>query len=298
MEIDNAILKSEGIKFGPSGNSEDFYAAGLKNSEQSAEWVKNLGLNAFEYSFGRGILMGESKAESLKNAFDEAGVQISVHAPYYTNLANPDDEMIEKTFGYILQSAKMVGLMGGKRVIFHPATQGKDERSVAVARAKDNFKRLADRIYAAGGENYIYCPETMGKLGQLGTVEEIADFCSVDEIFIPTVDFGHVNARECGSLKTKKDYARRLEYLLEKLGRKRMQNFHVHFSKIQYSNKGEIRHLNFDDQKYGPEFEPLAEALVDLDLHPVIICESAGWQDRDALAMKNIYLRVLNEKKG
>lgn len=286
------------IKFGPSGNSEDFFAAGKKTSEQSAEWVKSLGLEAFEYSFGRGVLMGDEKAASINSAFKKAGVEISVHAPYFINFANPDEEMIEKSFGYVLQSARAVRLMGGTRVIFHPATQGKDERSVAVARAKDNIKRLAEKICENGYSDCIFCPETMGKQGQIGTIEEVVDFCSTSELFLPTIDFGHVNAREQGSLKTALDYRTRLEYMIEKLGYERVKHFHVHFSKIQYGPKGELRHLNFDDQKYGPEFEPLAEALCELKLEPIIICESAGHQDKDALYMKNAYLKTSEKLKN
>ncbi len=280
------------IKFGPSGNSEAFFAAGKKNTEQSAEWVKNLGLEAFEYSFGRGVLMGEQKARSICAAFNAVGVEISVHAPYFINLANADGEMVQKSFGYVVQSANACSLMGGNRVVFHPATQGKDERVVAVGRAKDNFKRLAEKIRELSLTDCVYCPETMGKQGQIGTIEEVVDFCSVDELFLPAIDFGHVNAREQGSLKTVRDYQIRLEYMIEKLGYERVKNFHVHFSKIQYGPKGELRHLNFDDQKYGPEFEPLAEALCNLKLQPHIICESAGHQDVDALFMKNAYLKI------
>lgn len=282
------------IKFGPSGNSQAFFAAGKKSTEQSAEWVKNLGLEAFEYSFGRGVIMGDEKAESIRAAFNAAGVQISVHAPYFINLANADGEMIEKSFTYVFQSARAARLMGGKRVIFHPASQGKDERSVAVSRAADNFKRLAQKIRELGYDDCVFCPETMGKLGQIGTIEEVVEFCLTDELFLPTIDFGHVNAREQGSLKTANDYRARLEYMIEKLGYERVKHFHVHFSKIQYGPKGELRHLNFDDQKYGPLFEPLAEALVDLKLEPVIICESAGNQDADATFMKNAYYSLLN----
>ncbi|MBQ3572806.1 MAG: TIM barrel protein, partial [Clostridia bacterium] len=119
------------ILFGPSGNSDAFFEAGLKNSEQSAVWVKNLGLDAFEYSFGRGVLMSEEKALSIGKAFAENNVKISVHAPYYINFANPDPEMIEKSIGYVLKSAEMVRLMGGERIIIHPATQGKDARDLA-----------------------------------------------------------------------------------------------------------------------------------------------------------------------
>lgn len=283
------------ILFGPSGNSEGFFAAGLKNSEQSAVWVKNMGLDAFEYSFGRGVLMSEEKALSIGKAFSENNVKISVHAPYYINFSNPDPEMIDKSIGYVIKSAEMVGLMGGNRIIIHPATQGKDTRENAFARALDNFKKLTDVIYATGMDNLLYCPETMGKYAQLGTVEEITEICKIDKIYVPTVDFGHVNSREGGSLKSKEDFIKRLQFMIDELGYDRMKHFHVHFSKIQYGAKGEIRHLNFDDEVYGPEFEPLADALIDLKLEPVIICESAGRQDVDALYMKNYYFSQLNK---
>ena len=283
------------ILFGPSGNSEGFFAAGLKNSEQSAVWVKNMGLDAFEYSFGRGVLMSEEKALSIGKAFSENNVKISVHAPYYINFSNPDPEMIDKSIGYVIKSAEMVGLMGGNRIIIHPATQGKDTRENAFARALDNFKKLTDVIYATGMDNLLYCPETMGKYAQIGTVEEITEICKIDKIYVPTVDFGHVNSREGGSLKSKEDFIKRLQFMIDELGYDRMKHFHIHFSKIQYGAKGEIRHLNFDDEVYGPEFEPLADALIDLKLEPVIICESAGMQDVDALYMKNYYFSQLNK---
>lgn len=277
------------IKFGPSGNDEEFYAAGYKHSEQSALYVKNKGLDCFEYSFGRGVNMGESKAISIGEAFQKADVEISVHAPYFINFSNPDDEMVQKSYGYVLDSAKVLTLMGGERLVFHPAAQGKAEREAAVSLCEDRLKILRDYIYLNGLENLKFCPETMGKLGQIGTVEEITRFCLIDKIYTPCVDFGHVNAREGGSLKTVADYKERLEYMIDKLGYERMDSFHVHFSKIQYGAKGEIKHLTFDDVVYGPEFEPLAVALKELNLHPYIVSESAGTQSRDALSMKNIY---------
>ncbi len=284
------------ILFGPSGNSQNFFDAGLKTTEQSAVWVKEKGLDAFEYSFGRGVLMSEERALSIGNAFKENEVKISVHAPYYVNFANPDEEMIQRSIGYVIKSAEMVELMQGNRVVIHPASQGKDIREIAVNRAIDNFKRLTDVIYSSGMDKIFYCPETMGKLGQIGTIEEITEICKVDKIFIPTVDFGHVNSRERGSLQTKEDYKVRLSYMIDQLGFEKMKHFHVHFSKIQYGAKGEIRHLNFDDEKYGPNFEPLAEALVELNLEPVVICESAGNQDEDAKYMKNCYFSKFNKK--
>lgn len=277
------------IKFGPSGNSVAFREAGFTASEDSATWVKEKGLDCFEYSFGRGVNLSDEKALSIGESFKKAGIEISVHAPYYVNFANPEDANAEKSYEYIIQSAKKVRLMGGNRVIFHPASQGKARREDAVALTTERLKILRDKIYEQNLEDVLFCPETMGKAGQIGTVEEITEFCKIDEIYIPTVDFGHVNARECGSLKTEKDYSDRLNYMIDNLGFEKMKHFHVHFSKIEYSAKGEVRHLTFEDTVYGPEFQPLASALKKLRLEPVIICESAGTQDDDAVKMQQIY---------
>lgn len=277
------------IKFGPSGNSIAFSEAGYKTSEQSAVWVKNMGLTCFEYSFGRGVNLSDEKALSIANAFNNAGVEISVHAPYYINLANPEEESAIKSYRYILDSARKCKLMGGKRVVFHPASQGKMDRESAVALTEKRLYTLRDLIYQEGLDDVIFCPETMGKLGQIGTIEEITRFCKIDRVFVPAVDFGHVNARENGSLKTEQDYMSRLEYMINELGYEKMQNFHIHFSKIEYTLKGEVRHLTFEDEVYGPEFLPLAKALKKLNLYPYVICESAGTQDKDALTMQKLY---------
>ncbi len=280
------------IKFGPSGNSASFYAAGYEHTEDAAAYVREMGLDCFEYSFGRGVRMSEQKARSIGAAFAEKGIEISVHAPYFINFANPDDEMAAKSYGYVLDSAKMLRAMGGTRIVFHPAAQGKDAREIAVMRAEDRLKILRDDIYLNGLQDMMFCPETMGKLAQIGTPEEIARFCLVDKVFTPCVDFGHVNAREQGSLKTEDDYRRLLEYLIEKLGYDRMKHFHVHFSKIMYGAKGEIKHLTFADDVYGPEFGPLAKVLKELALEPYIVSESDGTQAEDALQMKRIYESV------
>ena len=277
------------IKFGPSGNSESFFAAGYSHTEEAASYVKDMGLDCFEYSFGRGVRMGEEKARSIGKAFADEGVELSVHAPYFINFANPDDEMAAKSYGYVLDSAKMCRAMGGRRIVFHPAAQGKDTRGTAVSRAEDRLKMLRDYIYLNGMQDMMFCPETMGKFAQIGTPEEIARFCLVDEVFTPCIDFGHVNARGQGSLRTEADYRALLEGFLERLGYERMKHFHAHFSKIMYGAKGEIKHLTFADERYGPEFEPLAAVLKELRLEPYVVSESDGTQAEDALAMKRIY---------
>ena len=280
------------IKFGPSGNSESFYAMGYKHTEQAAKYVKDFGLDCFEYSFGRGVNMSEGKAVSIGEAFAAENIEISVHAPYFINFANPSDEAAQKSYGYVLDSAKYTKLFGGKRVVFHPAAQGKAARADAVALTAERLKMLRDYIYMNGYEDMYFCPEVMGKLAQIGTLEEVVQLCKTDPVFVPCIDFGHLNAREQGSLKTVDDYKTRLEYMIGELGFERVKNFHVHFSKIMYGGKGEIKHLTFADDVYGPEFEPLAVALKELKLEPYIVSESDGTQAEDARTMKEIYNRV------
>lgn len=279
------------IKFGPSGNSQSFIDEKHKGTEEAAKWCFERNLDYYEYSFGRGVNISPEKAKIIGDAFKKYDIGLSVHAPYFINLATTEEDKAENSYGYILKSAEMMRIMQGNRVIFHPASQGKMSRSEAVSKTLDRIKILRDRIYLNGYEDMLFCPETMGKLGQIGTIEEIVEFCKVDKCFIPTVDFGHVNARENGTLNTVNDYKDRLEYMISELGFEKMQHFHVHFSKIQYSAKGEIRHLTFEDDVYGPDFEPLAIALKELKLEPVIICESAGTQAEDAMQMKSTYFQ-------
>jgi len=277
------------IKFGPSGNCESFYAEGYSHTEQSAKFVKDRGLDCFEYSFGRGVRMTDAKALSIGEAFAREGVEISAHAPYFVNFSNPDDEMAQKSYGYVLDTAKVLKLMGGKRVVFHPAAQGKATREEAVALCEERMKILRDLVYENGLQDMIFCPETMGKLAQIGTVEEITRFCKIDPIYVPCIDFGHINARERGSLKTMEDYQDRLQYMIDELGYERMKHFHMHFSKIMYSAKGEVKHLTFEDEVFGPEFEPLSQVLKTLQLEPYIVSESSGTQAEDAKYMKKVY---------
>lgn len=280
------------IKFGPSGNSLRFYQEGHKSSVDAPKWIAEQGLDLYEYSFGKGITIGDVKANEIGQKGREYGVEISVHAPYYINLANPLDEMAEKSYNYILNSCKKVREFYGNRVVFHPSTVGKMTRNDAVSLTLKRMAILANLIVENGMDDCIFCPETMGKISQIGDVEEVTEFCKVADFFIPTIDFGHINARTYGSLKTEEDYEHIITHLINHLGFERASKMHIHFSKIEYSKGGEVRHLTFADTLYGPEFEPLAKVLKKHKLEPYVICESDGTQADDSVTMKKIYESV------
>ena len=132
----------------------------------------------------------------------------------------------------------------------------------------------------------------MGKIRQIGTVEEIVSFCKLDPHLYPCYDFGHINSYTRGGLKTEDDYRRIIDYTFSELGEEKAKNIHIHFSKIQYGDSGEIRHLTFDDTLYGPEYAPLAKIIDEYRMTPFIVCESDGTMAEDALKMKKLHKNV------
>ncbi len=283
------------ILFGPAGNSTSFFDEGHSSTMESPKWVKNRGLDLFEYSFGQGYRMTGETAQKIGEEFKKEGIILSLHAPYFINFANPADEMFQKSIGYITTGIKFMKNMQADRMVFHPASCGKQTREEAVKLMTDRLKEVMPIFEAELGDKYL-CPETMGKVMQIGTYKEIIDLCTISNKLIPTLDFGHINALTQGGLKTSDDYRRIFDYAFEKLGEERTKNVHVHFSKIQYAAKGEIRHLTFEDEIYGPNFEDLVDVLIDYDLSCHIICESSGTMAEDSKAMKDIYTKMLAKR--
>lgn len=289
-------LKNCMIKFGVAGNSNSFYDEGYKHTYQAADWCKKRNLDLFEYSFGHGVNMSLETATLIKNSFQDSNISLSSHAPYYINMANEDPLMIDKSIKLILSTIEKSLLMGSKRVIIHPASQGKMDRKRAELLMLDNIHRLSDVLSESNFSNdLILCWETMGKVGQMGTVEEIIEICKIRDNFYPCIDFGHINAREQGILNNPQMYNTIIQKLQENLKKDNFLNMHIHFSKIQFSNKGEVKHLTFQDELYGPKFEPLAGLIAKYNIQPWIVCESDGTQAEDAIIMKNIFENILKE---
>ncbi len=283
-------------KFGPAGNSESFTAMGYKSSLDVPEYIEKMGLDAFEYQCGRGVNIGAEKAEKLGALAKEKNIALSLHAPYYISMSSVEEEKRIKSVDYILQSANAVNSMGGNRIVVHTGSCGKISREQALSLAIDTMKMALSALDSQGLGHIHICPETMGKVNQLGTLSEVLTLCELDERLIPCIDFGHLNARDQGSLKRFEDFENIFCQIENRLGIERLKKFHSHFSKIEYSAGGEVRHLTFADNLFGPSFEPVAELIYKKNCSPTIICESAGTQAEDAKQMKDYYWRLQNEK--
>lgn len=275
------------ITFGPGGNSISF--GKRKFPEDLPEYLAGLGLNGYEIECGRGVRISENTIQKLPKIAEENGIYLTLHAPYFISLSGIVEETRLKSVDYILQSARAAKAVGARKIVVHSGSCSKISREEAVELAKDTLKRAQKALDDENLSEIIICPETMGKINQLGTLEEVLELCAVDERFLPTVDFGHLNARTLGGIKTRGDYAKMLDLIEDKIGRERASDMHVHFSKIMYTSGGEKVHLTFADEIYGPDFEPLMEEFHKRGFEPSIICESDGTQAEDAAQMKQYF---------
>ena len=230
----------------------------------------------------------------MKDKAKEHNITLSLHAPYFISLSSLEAEKRDNSINYILQSCDAASRMGADRIVIHSGSCAKISREDALELAKDTLTRARKTVVEQGFEHIVFCPETMGKVNQLGNLTEVLELCKLDDTFLPTIDFGHLNAREFGYIKGKAEYEKMLDEVENAIGHDRLKIFHSHFSKIMFTNPGgEKKHLTFDDnQGFGPDYEPLMEIVAKKDLSPIFVCESAGTQDKDALTMKNYYLSV------
>ncbi len=287
----------EGIRFGPSGNSQSFYDEGHRSTWEAPKWIAQRGLTAFEYSFGRGVRLSYDAGARIRREAEAHRILLSVHLPYYINLATDTPDKQDKNLVYFLQGLKAADSMGAKRAVFHPGSAAKIGRDTALSWAKTLLGRVLMEQRSAGLSHIALCPETMGKINQLGSLSEVIALCRVDETLIPCLDFGHLYCRALGGLTREEEFAAILDELEQGVGMERARRMHVHFSRIEFGAGGEKLHLTFADERFGPPFEPLAEELIKRRYAPVIICESAGTMAEDAMTMLGIYQNRADQGK-
>ena len=279
--------------FGPAGNADSFP---YKSSVDAPKWIAAQGLDVYEYQCGKGVNVREETAQKLGAAAREAGIALSLHAPYFINLANPDPESLQKTIGYIASACEAADWMGAKRVVIHSGALMKRTRREAMEIAIPSLKAVIAACDEAGYGHIALCPETMGKINQLGDLDEVLELCTLDERLIPTVDFGHLYARTLGELEGHEACVKMLDRIQEVLGEDRARTFHSHFSKIQFTpNGGEKMHLTFQQEDFGPDPAPLMAEVARRNWSPTFICESAGTQAEDARTMKEVYQACCKE---
>src|SRR5699024_2617478 len=137
------------------------------------------GLDCYEYQCGKGVHVGEETCRKLGENARAAGISLSLHAPYFINLANPDPEAVQKTIGYVTAACQAAAWMGAERVVIHSGALMKRSRREAQEIA---LKTLPQVIRACDGQGFAHialCPDTMGKINQLGYLDEVLELCTL-----------------------------------------------------------------------------------------------------------------------
>ena len=287
------MIKTSTPTFGPGGNSDAFRLAGKKSTVEAPEWIRSIGLDAYEFEAGRGVNAGEDVLRAIGAEAKKHGILMSLHAPYFISLSSTEEQKRTNSINYITRSLRASELLGADTIVIHTGSASKITREQAMDLARDTLER---NLEINGDTDIRMGLETMGKINQLGTLEEVIELCKISPKYCPVVDFGHLNARHLGSHFPDRDsYRRVFDSIGTALGDDYAKYLHCHFSKIEYTQMGEKKHLTFADTVYGPDFEPLAEAIIAEGVCPRIICESDGTMSDDALEMKRIWKKTLEE---
>ena len=244
--------------------------------------VKHLDLGAMELEFVHSTFIKKDQTEKVKETAKNNNVILTAHASYYVNLNSPEKQKVGASRSRIIQAAKIADLSGAYSVTFHPGFYMKSEPSEAYNKLKKELKTIMKELE----DTKIWVrPETMGKISQIGTFEECLNISQEFEKVLPCIDFAHMHSRE-GKNNTKQEFKEILIKYEKALGKKALQNMHIHLSGINYGEKGEKNHLPLKDSDMN--YKDLMKTLKEFKCRGVVICESPVLE-KDALLMKKTY---------
>jgi len=271
------------LHFGPAGRPIDYKGP----MERVPEFLASIGLDAFEYEAVRGVRIREEKARLLGEAAREHGIIMSMHAPYYINLASPDHNIVKRSIERIVEAMIAAEWMGAYAVVIHTGYyKGNTSRKSALEKAIQNYRIVLESL-PSWVKTPDLSPELMGKQSQIGDIDELIQICSALERCRPTVDWAHLYARYQGKhVQTIDDVIRVVEAFERELGTRAVDPLHTHFSKIEYGKGGEREHHTLGEEGYGPEWETVCRAYHEVGVHAVIISESPILE-KDAIVMRD-----------
>ncbi|MEE8377562.1 MAG: TIM barrel protein [Candidatus Aminicenantaceae bacterium] len=271
---DRLLFGTAGVPHSSPGASS---LAGIKH-------IAQLGLDCMEVEFVKGVKMGGDTAKKIAESAQKLGIRLSVHAPYYINLNSPDKGKWLVSQERILNSARLAALCGAKNVVFHCGYYGEGSPEDAFLKIKKGIEEIVS-ILKSERTPVSLRAETMGKKSQFGSLEEILFLCREIDGLLPCIDFSHLHARE-GKVNSYLEFYRILTKISRKLGKESLSDLHIHISGVEYSAKGEIRHLNLKESDF--KYDEWIQALKDLDVKGMVICESPI-QEHDAVMLKNLH---------
>lgn len=269
--------------FGPAGiplSCEGNTADGVRETARQ-------GLGAMEVEFVYGVKMSEATAREVGRIAKEKNIALSCHAPYFINCCAMEKVKLARSIHNITDSAKAMHFMGGRIAVFHPGFYMGRGSAECLKLVKETMLQALEKLHSLGIRDVLLGMELTGKGSQFGNLEEICQLAAEIPQTAPVIDFAHHHARNNGKIRKKEDYLEIFETMEKHLGRKSVENFHSHFSEIEYTSKGERRHLELGTTN-EPPFKLLAQLCAENGYNGTIICETP-LLDQDALKMQKIY---------
>jgi deoxyribonuclease-4 len=281
-------LMADRPRFGPAGVPPVFRAMKAVLTDVP-RLLREEGLDAFEYQavrWGAKPQIKRKDAEKLGLKAKDNDVLLSLHGSYFINFCGGKD-VIEASKQRLIACMTAAEWMRAYVVVFHPGFYGKKPQKEAFANCLEALKEVAEAIRMLGIKKVKIGPETMGKHSQFGSLDEVLSLCEEIEQTQLVVDWGHLHARDGGRFKTVDDFRKVVEEIENRLGTEAIRDMHCHFTKVEFTDKGEKRHRIIDETDFGPDFTMLAKVIAEFKLKPVIISESPIL-DMDAIKMRDI----------
>ena len=263
-------------------------ATGKGGYPKAFEIIEEMGLDGMEVEFVHGVRMSNETRQYLNKLVKEKGFVLTAHGPFYINLNSKEEEKIEASVGRIIETAQAATDFGGYSITYHAAFyMGKDKEEV-YQQVKTQTQKIIEELEKQNIKIWIR-PETTGKATQWGDYEEIIRLSKEFDQVLPCIDFSHIHARTGGEYNTYDEFCKILDRISTELGGKAINNFHAHLAGIEYSAKGEKRHLILEDSDMN--YKDLLKALKSFGVKGALVCESPNIET-DTKLLKEYYLSL------
>jgi len=262
--------------------------AGNKGYKKGFEIHNEMGLDGLELEFVHGVRISDKSKDEVANAIKNDNKIITAHAPFYVNLNAREEEKVEASAQRIIETAMVTNELGGYSITFHAGFYLNQDAELVYGKIRDQIRIITESLKKVDNKIWIR-PETTGKATQWGDLDEIIRLSKEFETVLPCVDFSHIHARYNGFWNTYDEFASIFEKIGKELGQVALDNFHAHIAGIEYSIKGEKKHLNLEESDFN--YKDLLKAFKDFNIKGAVVCESPNIED-DAKLLKDYYLSL------
>lgn len=235
------------------------------------EILKEMNLDGMEVEFVHGVRMNDQTRQLLKETSQEQEFLLTSHGPFYINLNSQEEEKVDASVQRIIETAQAASDFGGYSITYHAAFYMGADKETVYNQVKVQTQKIIEALKKADIKVWIR-PETTGKATQWGDYEEIIRLSKEFDMVLPCIDFSHIHARTGGEYNTYDEFCKILDRISTELGQKAIENFHAHLAGIEYTAKGEKKHLIL--QESDMNYKDLLKAMKSFGVKGALVCES------------------------